>query len=141
MLTASVGATAPIFNAGRTRGNVELAEAAQREMLLSYQRTIYNAFREVSDSLVGYRKTSEQRVQQEQLVEALRESTRLSTARYRGGLDSYLQVLDAERNLFQGELDLARLRQQELVSIVQLYRALGGGWNPTPGSRDPRGDT
>jgi Outer membrane efflux protein len=63
------------------------------------------AFREVPDSLVGYRKTNEQRVQQEKLVEALRESTRLSTDRYRGGLDSYLQVLDAERNLLQGELD------------------------------------
>jgi NodT family efflux transporter outer membrane factor (OMF) lipoprotein len=126
--TASAGAAAPIFNAGRTRGNVQAAEAVQRAALAAYQRAIHSAFRDVSDSLVGYQKTSEQRIQQEKLVEALRDSTRLSTDRYRGGLDSYLQVLDAQRSLFQGELSLARLREQELVTIVQLYRALGGGW-------------
>ena len=74
-------------------------------------------------------KTNEQRTQQERLVDTLRESARLSSQRYEGGLDSYLPVLDAQRNLFQGELELARLRQQELASIVQLYRALGGGWS------------
>jgi NodT family efflux transporter outer membrane factor (OMF) lipoprotein len=132
--TAGVGAAAPIFNAGRTRGNVQVAEAEQRAALAGYQRTIYGAFRDVSDSLIGYRKTSEQRAQQEKLVEALRDSTRLSTDRYRGGLDSYLQVLDAQRSLFQGELNLARLREQELVTIVQLYRALGGGWTVEEGS-------
>lgn len=126
--SASGGAVAPIFNAGRTRGNVRLAEAIRREALVRYQRAIYTAFREVSDSLAGHRKTNEQRAQQERLVEALRESTRLSTQRYQSGLDSYLQVLDAQRNLFRGELDLVRLRQLELASIVQLYRALGGGW-------------
>ena len=122
------GATVPIFTAGRLRSNVRLTEAEQREALISYQRTIQNAFREVSDALIAYRKTAEQRTQEEQLVNALMESDRLSTLRYRGGLDSYLQVLDAERNLFQGQLVLAQLRRQELVSIVQLYRALGGGW-------------
>ena len=121
-------ATAPIFTAGRLRSNVRLTEAEQREALIGYQRTIQNAFREVSDALIAYRKTTEQRSQEEQLVSALMESDRLSTLRYRGGLDSYLQVLDAERNLFQGQLVLAQLRRQELVSIVQLYRALGGGW-------------
>ncbi len=128
LATASIGATAPIFNRGRTRGNVQLAEAVQREALVNYQRVIYTAFRDVSDSLAAYTKTGEQRAQQERLVDALRESARLSTQRYEGGLDSYLPVLDAQRNLFQGELDLARLRQQELASIVQIYRALGGGW-------------
>jgi NodT family efflux transporter outer membrane factor (OMF) lipoprotein len=128
--TASAGAIAPIFNAGRLRANVRLTEAVQREMLVRYERAIHTAFREVSDSLAAYRKTSEQRAQQERLVEALRASTRLSTQRYDGGVDNYLQVLDAQRNLFQGELDLARLRQQQLASIVQLYRALGGGWSP-----------
>jgi multidrug efflux system outer membrane protein len=123
------GATAPIFTAGRTRSNVRFTEAQQREALLRYEKSIQNAFREVSDSLIGYRKTVEQREQQELLVEALRETQRLSNLRYRGGLDSYLQVLDADRNLFQGDLDLARLRQHELESIVQLYRALGGGWS------------
>jgi multidrug efflux system outer membrane protein len=123
------GLTAPIFNAGRIRSNVRFTEAQQREALLRYEKAIQNAFREVSDSLVGYRKTVEQRQQQELLVEALRETQRLSTLRYRGGLDSYLQVLDADRNLFQGDLTLARLRQRELEAIVQLYRALGGGWS------------
>ena len=79
--------------------------------------------------LAGYHKTGEERAQQEQLVAALRDATRLSTDRYQGGLDSYLQVLDAQRNLFRSELDLTTLQRQELTSIVELYRALGGGWN------------
>lgn len=128
--TASAAATAPIFNAGRTRANVRLAESVQRELVVNYQRAIYTALREVADSLAAYHKTSEQRAEQGQLVEALRNSARLSNQRYEGGLDNYLQVLDAQRNLFQGELDLARLRQLELSSLVQLYRALGGGWDP-----------
>jgi NodT family efflux transporter outer membrane factor (OMF) lipoprotein len=118
----------PIFNAGRIRANVRLTEAQKREMLATYQKSIETAFREVSDALVGYRKTSEQRGQEELLLKALEETTRLSTLRYQGGLDSYLQVLDAERNRFQGELALAQLRQLEVLSVVQLYRALGGGW-------------
>jgi NodT family efflux transporter outer membrane factor (OMF) lipoprotein len=118
----------PVFNAGRIRSNVRLTEAQRRELLANYQKTIENAFREVSDSLIGYRKTGEQRAQEELLVKALDETNRLSTLRYRGGLDSYLQVLDAQRNLFQGQLVLAQLREQELFSVVQLYRALGGGW-------------
>ena len=118
----------PIFNAGRIRSSVRFSEAQQQEALASYERTIQNAFREVSDALIGYRKFAEQRGQQELLVQALRETERLSTLRYRGGLESYLQVLDAQRNLFQGELETASLRQAELAAIVQLYRALGGGW-------------
>ena len=78
----------------------------------------------------GYAKTSEQRTQQERLVEALTASSQLARQRYQGGLDSYLPVLDAQRSLFQGELELARLRQQQLASVVLLYRALGGGWSP-----------
>ena len=113
---------------GAVRANVRLTEAQQREMLATYQKSIETAFREVSDALVGYRKTSEQRGQEELLLKALEETNRLSTLRYQGGLDSYLQVLDAERNRFQGELALAQLRQQEVLSVVQLYRALGGGW-------------
>jgi multidrug efflux system outer membrane protein len=131
LATASVGAAAPVFNAGRTRNNVRLAEAIHGEALVNYQRAIYTAFRDVSDGLAAYTKTTEQRTQQEQLVQALNESTRLATQRYQGGLDSYLPVLDAQRNLFQGVLEVARLRQRELISIVSLYRALGGGWTPT----------
>ena len=121
-------ATVPIFNAGRLRSNVRLTEALERESVLTYQKAIQSSFREVSDALIGYQKTSEQRAQQELLVAALTETQRLSTIRYRGGLDSYLQVLDAERNLFTGQLFLAQLRREELLAIVQLYRALGGGW-------------
>lgn len=129
LASASVGAAAPVFNAGRTRGNVRLAEAIHREALVNYQRVIYTAFRDVSDGLAAYAKTSEQRTQQERLVEALGAASQLARQRYQGGIDSYLPVLDAQRNLFQGELELARLRQQQLASVVLLYRALGGGWS------------
>lgn len=128
LASAGAGAAVPLFNAGRTRGNVQLAEAIHREALVNYQRVIYTAFRDVADGLANYAKTGEQRRQQEQLVQTLTESARLATERYRGGLDSYLPVLDAQRTLFNGELALAQLRQRELASIVQLYRALGGGW-------------
>lgn len=132
--TWSVGAAAaaPIFNAGRTRANVRFSESVERELVVNYQRTIYRALREVSDALAGYHKTGEQRAQQEQLVAALRDAAQLSTDRYQGGLDSYLQVLDAQRSLFRSELDLAALHRQELTAIVELYRALGGGWTGQP---------
>ena len=120
--------TLPLFNAGRIRNGVRLTEAQKQEALAGYEKSIQTAFREVSDALVNYHRTAEQRAQQELLVKALQDSVRLSNLRYTGGLDSYLQVLDAERNLFQGNLALARLKRDELVSIVSLYRALGGGW-------------
>ncbi len=118
----------PIFNAGAVRTAVRLSEAQQREMLIQYRKTIHTALREVSDALVRYTQTREQRRQQDLLVSALAQTERLATLRYEGGLDSYLQVLDASRNLFQGRLTLAQLRLQELLSFVQVYRALGGGW-------------
>ena len=125
----SIGPTAllPIFHAG-LRAGVRLTEAQEREMLLSYQKSIYSALREVADALATHTRTREQRIEEEKLVHALSESVRLSNLRYRGGLDSYLQVLDAERDLFAGQLSLAQLRLVELQSVVQLYRALGGGW-------------
>jgi NodT family efflux transporter outer membrane factor (OMF) lipoprotein len=124
-----IGANAllPIFHAG-LRAGVQLTEAQQREMLITYQKSIYGALREVADALATHARTREQRGEEEKLVTALSESVRLSNLRYRGGLDSYLQVLDAERNLFAGQLSLAQLRLLELQSVVQLYRALGGGW-------------
>lgn len=118
----------PLFEAGQLRAGVRLTEAQKREMLSNYQKTIYTAFREVSDALVRYDRTREQRKQQDQLVRASAETVRLATLRYQGGLDSYLQVLDAERSLFQGRLILAQVRLQELLSFVEIYRALGGGW-------------
>jgi multidrug efflux system outer membrane protein len=126
--TISPTALLPIFNAGQVRVGVRLTETQKREMLIAYQKAVYNGFREVSDALVRYQYTREQRGQQDQLVHALEETSRLSNLRYRGGLDSYLQVLDADRNLFQARLTLAQLRLQESLSFVEFYRALGGGW-------------
>jgi len=121
-------AVLPIFTAGRMRAGVKLTEAKKREATLAYEQVIQNAFREVADALAAYTRTREERSQQEELVNALRESGRLSRLRYEGGMDSYLQVLDAERNTFQGELTLARIKRDQLLSVVDLYRALGGGW-------------
>jgi NodT family efflux transporter outer membrane factor (OMF) lipoprotein len=121
----------PLFNAGQLHNNLRLTEAQEREALANYRKTIQTAFQEVSNALADYEKNREQRSQEELLVKALQDTDRLSTLRYKGGLDSYLQVLDAERNEFSGELTLAQLRKNELLSIVELYRALGGGWqNP-----------
>jgi multidrug efflux system outer membrane protein len=118
-----------IFNAGQIRNQVRLSEAQQREMLITYQRAIFTALREVSDALAGFDRLRQERIEQEHLVATLEDTVRLSDLRYRGGLDSYLQVLDAQRTLFSGELALAQLRLQERVAVVQLYRALGGGWS------------
>ena len=118
-----------IFHAGQIRSQVRLSESQQREMLIDYQKAIYTALRETSDALAAFDHNREERAQEEQLVGHLRDSERLSELRYRGGLDSYLQVLDAQRSLFAGELTLAQLRLQERLSVVQLYKALGGGWS------------
>jgi multidrug efflux system outer membrane protein len=126
--SAAPSALQAVFHAGQIRSQVNFTEAQQREMLIAYQRAIYAALRDVSDALAGLDRTREERAQQEQLVATLEETVRLSDLRYRGGLDSYLQVLDAQRNLFSGQLTLAQLQLQERVTLVQLYRALGGGW-------------
>jgi hydrophobe/amphiphile efflux-1 (HAE1) family protein/NodT family efflux transporter outer membrane factor (OMF) lipoprotein len=126
--SANLITSLPLFNAGRIRAGVELSESEQREAVLQYQKTIQGAFREVSDALIAYRKNTEQLKQQEDLVNTLREASRLSMLRYEGGLDSYLQVLVAQRALFLGELTQAELRRDTLLSVVELYRSLGGGW-------------
>jgi outer membrane protein, multidrug efflux system len=118
----------PIFTAGRLKSNVHFAEAQQKIALVQYERIIQIAFREVSDSLVQYQKVREIRGDQEALVTTLQDRSRLSYRRYQGGVDTLLSALDADRDLFDGELRLAQLRRDELVSVVQLYRALGGGW-------------
>ena len=128
VFTLAPNALIPIFHGGQIRNQVRLTEAQQRELLVAYEKSIYNGLREVSDSLIGYGRIREQRNQQEQLVKSLEDAVRLSNLRYKGGLDSYLQVLDAQRTLFSGELGLAQLRLAERLSVVQLYRALGGGW-------------
>jgi outer membrane protein, multidrug efflux system len=120
----------PIFNAGRIRSINEAEAARLLQTLAQYEQVIQTAFREVSDALIGYRKSREQRVQQELLVAALVDSAALANTRFLGGIDSYLQVLDAERQLFDAELELARIQAVELLNLVQLYKALGGGWTP-----------
>ena len=129
MLSIGPALTQPIFHAGQIKNTVRLSEAQEREELILYQKTIYGALREVSDALIAHDRLRAQRGEEEKLVGALNESVRLSELRYKGGLDSYLQVLDAERNLFSGQLVLSQLRLQEVLSIVNLYRALGGGWS------------
>jgi outer membrane protein, multidrug efflux system len=129
-LTWSIGANAlqPIFNYGRIRSINEATKASYLGLLAQYEQTIQTAFREVSDALIGYHKSREQREQQELLVGALQDRVSLANKRFLGGLDTYLQVLDAERELFDAELELARLQRDERLNIVGLYRALGGGW-------------
>jgi multidrug efflux system outer membrane protein len=128
--TIGLGLLQPIFYAGRIRSINEAEAARQLQTLAQYEQVIQTAFREVSDALVGYRKSREQRVQQALLVEALADSASLANVRFLEGVDSYLQVLDAERQLFDAELELTRVRAAELLNLVQLYKALGGGWQP-----------
>ncbi len=123
--------THAIFAGGRVRAGVALSEAQRREALLVYRQTILQAFREVSDALVAFRTSSLFRAQQELLTEAARDAARLSESRYRGGTTSYLEVLDSNTRLFTAELGLAQSRLDELLVLVQLYRALGGGWQPS----------
>jgi multidrug efflux system outer membrane protein len=120
--------TLPIFNAGRVKAGVASAEARALQAAARYEQTIQQAFREVADALVEHRKRREFREQQAALVESLRDAARLAGIRYRGGVTSYLEVLDTERELFDAELLLAQAQRDELLAIVRLYRALGGGW-------------
>ena len=118
----------PIFTAGRLKSGVKSAKARQEFALVQYQQTTQNAFREVSDALVQYRKVKEIRVQQELLVSTLRDRSQLAYLRYKGGVDTLLNALDSDRELFDAELNLTQTKRDELFSLVQLYKALGGGW-------------
>jgi multidrug efflux system outer membrane protein len=120
--------TQPIFSGGRLKANVRLAEAERDRTRIAYQRSIQTAFSEVSDALIAHQRTHESRLEQETLVTALRDRKDLAYLRYRGGVDTQLNALDADRDLFQAELTLAQIRYAELLSVVQLYKALGGGW-------------
>ena len=119
-----------MFNDTFIRSQVELAEARPQEALVAYQQSIQQAFREVSDALVGYRKIREFHAQQELLFASAQDTRRLADIRYRGGAASYLEVLDADTRLFAAELGLAQARLSELAELVEIYRALGGGWQP-----------
>jgi multidrug efflux system outer membrane protein len=118
----------PIFTWGRLRSGVRLAEAQQQTASLFYQQSIQGAFRSVSDALVAYGKTREFRAQQELLFQSAEDAARLSHMRYTGGATGYLEVLTNETNAFSAELGLAQARLNELLALVQLYQALGGGW-------------
>ena len=120
--------TQPVFTAGRIQSTVRLATAQQESALIQYERSIQTAFREVSDALIQYQKEREIRATRELLVATLRDRARMSYVRYEGGIDTLLNALDADRDLFEAELGLALTRRNELLSLVQLYRALGGGW-------------
>jgi outer membrane protein, multidrug efflux system len=120
--------TQPIFTGGALRGNLHLAESQHQQALLAYRQTIQRAFGDVSDALIGYQKLHQVRLRLEDSVADLQESVRLSTMRYKGGTTTYLEVLDGQRSLYSEELTLAGARGSEYQSLVQLYRALGGGW-------------
>ena len=122
------GLTQPIFAGGRIRSGVKLSEAQQQEALLVYQQAIQQAFREVSDALVAYRKNQEFRRQQELLTRSAKDAAELSDLRYRAGETDYLEYLTNETNYFDAQLRLAQAQVNELLALVQLYRALGGGW-------------
>jgi multidrug efflux system outer membrane protein len=118
----------PIFTGGKIRSNVRLTEAQQQEAVLLYQQSIQQAFREVSDSLVAYRKNQEFRSQQELLTNSAQDTTRLANMRYQGGVTSYLEVLDSDTRYFDAQIGLAQAELNERLAMVQLYNALGGGW-------------
>jgi len=122
--------TQPIFEAGGLRAGMRLAEAQEQQMLLTYKQTIIGAFQQVSDSLVAYQKDREFREQQELLTSAAQDTDRLSNMLYQHGGASYLQVLTSETNYFAAELNLAQAQLNERLALVQLYNALGGGWQP-----------
>jgi len=129
------GITQPIFNAGRLRAGVRAAEAQTQEALLAYKKSIQQSFQEVSDSLVGVRMLKEVALESGKQVDALREEKDLANQRFYGGVTTYLEVLDSDRQLFDSELKLTQDRANALLAVIALYRALGGGWQTedTPG--------
>jgi outer membrane protein, multidrug efflux system len=107
---------------------VRLAEAQRDSAVVQYQKAIQTAFTEVSNALIAHQRTREARIKQAALVAVLEERKRLAYMRYQGGVDTQLNALDADRDLLQARLDLRQIKLNELLSVVQLYKALGGGW-------------
>ena len=130
----SIGANLlqPIFNSGQNRRRVEVAESQQRQALYAYERTVLLAFGEVEDSLVDLRQSGLRRGSEGERVAAERKVLELAELRYRGGVAAYLEVLDAQRSLFEAELDETSATRDQLVALIQLYKALGGGWPQAP---------
>jgi multidrug efflux system outer membrane protein len=129
--------TLPIFNMGRLQAGVDFNEARTQEAVLRYQQTIQQGLREVSDSLVEIRKRREFREQQELLTNALADASQVAKLRYEGGVSSYLEVLDTERQYFEAEVQLTQALRDEYAGVVQLYKALGGGWQSETPSAPP----
>ena len=125
-----LGLAGPLLNAQSLGFEQRTAEAQARQVLAQYEQTILVAFKEVEDALVAIRTVNEQRKAQEEQVEALRSALHVSDLRYQGGITSYVDVLLAKRNLFSAEFALTATQRFHLVSVVQLYKALGGGWLP-----------
>jgi multidrug efflux system outer membrane protein len=126
--TLAASVTQPIFEGGRLKSNVRFAQAQHEQMLLTYEQTIQGAFRDVSNGLIAYQKNREFRIQQEYLVESAQDAARLSEVRFKAGTTDYLEVLTNETNSFSAELGLAQAQANELIALVQIYQALGGGW-------------
>jgi multidrug efflux system outer membrane protein len=118
----------PLFEGGKLRGQLQLSQETKEEMVLNYQKTIAGAFRDVSNALIALNKQRAYREQQEKLVAAATDATRLARLRYQGGSTGYLEVLTTDSNLFAAQLNLVSAEQGEALSLVQLYGALGGGW-------------
>ncbi|MET0151324.1 MAG: efflux transporter outer membrane subunit [Candidatus Binatia bacterium] len=121
--------TVPIFNAGRNRANLELAEAEEQEALIRYEQAVQQAFREAEDALVAHRKTREALVARREAVRASRETLNVAESRYASGLTTYLNVLDTQRTQLAAEIAESQTLLSQLVAVVQVYRALGGGWD------------
>jgi multidrug efflux system outer membrane protein len=132
------GLAAPLFNAQVLGFQQEAVEAQSKQALAQYQQTVLTAFREVEDALVALRTARVQGEAQQQQVDALQSALKLAELRYKGGLANYLDVLVARRNLFESELALTSTRRLLLASTVQLYKALGGGWNPENPTADEK---
>ena len=120
--------TQPIFTAGRLKSNVNFQKAQREFAIVQYQQTVQTAFTEVSNALSQYKRVREIRTQQELLVASLQDASRLAYLRYEGGVDTLLNALVVDTSLFSAELSLVQTRRDEMLSMVQLYRALGGGW-------------
>jgi len=118
----------PIFMGGKLRGQLDYSKQQKEEMVLNYQKTIITAFRDVSNALIAAQKQRSTREQQQKLVDAAQDAARLARIRYQGGSTSYLEVLTTDSNLFSAQLNLVSAQQSEALTLVQLYSALGGGW-------------
>jgi len=138
----SIGANLlqPIFNAGQNRRRVDVTESQQRQALHAYERSVLQAFREVEDSLVEFRQSGLRLGSDRERVAAERKVVELAEQRYRGGVAAYLEVLDAQRNLFEAELDETATLRDEIVALIQIYKTLGGGWPDAPPPEDESAD-